>query len=302
MLVLSINTASALEPLPSNLIPMKESLSLRYAPNFETTCISTKNQKLKTDIFGSNETTKYGVTLLQDKGNNLKIRFKTSFDDDEFTFLAEIKSDGSGLSEKEPIIEFKTSTKIDDEDLKKIKSAFAPVFKKTFKNEIGTTIKQESKVKIDWCNFMNVIPGINFSTTVENFAVKGISNINGRDSVVVSGMLTCNGTLKDTKASLQIKGWYAIDIQSGLEITNHYETILETKDISATEKQDVACDIKGHPIQKVISTTPLVAIDSNKNFDKTASQRLTELKELFDKNLITKEIFEQKRIEIMKTF
>lgn len=301
MLVLSINTASALEPLPSNLIPMKESLSLRYAPNFETTCISTKNQKLKTDLFGSNETTKYGVTLLQDSGNILKIKFKTSLDDDEFTFLAEIKSDGSGLSEKEPIIEFKTSTKINDENLQNIKSALAPTFKKTFKNEIGTTIKQESKIKIDWCNLMNVIPGINFPTAIEDFSVKGLANINGRDSVVVSGVLTCNGTLKDTKASLQTKGWYAIDIQSGLEITNHYETILETKDISATEKQDVVCNIKGYPTQRVNSITPSALIDPNKTIDKSASQRLTELKELFDKNLITKEIFEQKQIEIMKS-
>lgn len=299
MLVLSINTASALEPLPSNLIPMKESLSLRYAPNFETTCISSKNQKLKTDLFGSNETTKYGVALFQDSGNNLKIKFKENLDDDVFTFLAEIKSDGSGLSEKEPIIEFKTSTKINDEDLQNIKSALAPTFKKTFKNEIGTTIKQDSKIKIDWCNLMNVIPGINFRTAIDDFSVKGLSNINGRDSVVVSGVLTCNGTLKNTKASLQIKGWYAIDIQSGLEITNHYETILETKDISGTEKQDVVCDIKGQPSQRVISTTPPVLIDLSKNIDKSASQRLTELKELFDKNLITKEIFEQKRNEIV---
>lgn len=305
LLILNTCTAFALQALPSNIIPLKGVLDLRYIPNFEASCTKTNTESKLLKILETSEVTKHDLTLYEDSLGDIKIKFRTDFPTGAMNITFDIKPDGTGLTESEPVFQFYDSkNSLTTEEVEGIKSILAPNFKKIFKEEIGTSVTQGKNIKASWCGLMNRTLNKdlrNFQTKFEDFSIKGISNIDDRDSLIISGTSICNGLFKDNITQMKVKGWYAIDTQSGLEAANHYEITFGTEDISITSRESITCDIKGSPVKKTnAKNLPLPKELINKS-DKSASQRLTELKELFDKNLITKEIFEQKRNEIVNS-
>lgn len=304
-LILNTCTAFALQALPSNIIPLKGVLDLRYIPNFEASCTKTNTESKLLTMLETSEVTKHNLTLYEDSLGDVKIKFRTDFPTGAMNITFDIKPGGTGLTETEPVFQFYDSKNpLTTEEIEGVKSLLTPSFKKIFKEEIGSSVTQGQNIKTNWCSLMNQIPNQdvrNFQTKFEDFSVKGISNIDGRDKLVVSGVLICNGLIKNQNADMKMKSWYAIDVQSGLETTNYNEITFEAQGYSVTSRENISCDIKGSPIKRIITKNSSASKESIKKNEKSASQRLTELKELYDQNLITKEIFDQKRNEIINS-
>lgn len=308
---LAAGVTCAQQPLPSGTAPLIGETIVRYAPTFEARCTIKKFEKKAGEFFGERTTERLTASIYEESPRLLKYSMAVEAAGNYFRMIFGLESDGSGFATTEPAFHVKQSEfdpwlSIDDITGKE-KEAFV-LFRQFLRTAmqkgssytgIGKPLRQGSIVSADMCG---VFPQGKTNSASGAFTVVGTTVVQGRKNLIISGGQNLACTFADQEIKMEIKGWYAVDMQSGLLGAQSLvgSTVVPSKG-SATSTDDRECVIT-QPLAQVIvqlpaKTEPPAAAASD---SKSVEQRLTELKSLLGKGLITREQFEQKRAEIVK--
>lgn len=295
----------AQQAIPSSTVPLNGEVMVRYAPTFEARCTANKYEKKSGDFFGERKTETSTSSIYEDSPGATKYSVISEMAGNYLRMSFDVEADGSGFSPTEADLHVRSSEGApwvnvydiqgsEKEDLIKVKQFLTDVVKNSGSYSwVGKPLRQGSVVSGDMCA---IFPGGRAKSSLGMFAVVGTAAVQGRDSIIISGSQNLACTFLGQELKIDVKGWYALDIQSGLLAAQSFVsrgTMTSKGDWASTE--DLQCSINGVPTKKdraTVSVTP----DS-----KSVEQRLTELKSLLDKGLITQEQFEKKRLEIIKT-
>jgi hypothetical protein len=217
-----------------------------------------------------------------------------------FRVTADVKPDGSGFSSTTP--EFKTNMEVPEKDRWQLEAA-KEMFTKALESgvsAIGKPLRQgsvEGAAEVV-CKFF---PG---SSGVEKmsggYRVLGTTFERGRENIVFGGERSVSCRMPGTLWHMHEKGWDAIDRLSGLVAGRSSRAILSVDGLSGTGDvtEDTECVVTGEVVRALKGNSPLL---ENTSTPGSSEQRLLELKSLLDKGLITKEQYEKKSAEILKT-
>ena len=155
----------------------------------------------------------------------------------------------------------------------------------------GLDLKQGSTFIPDLCA---VRPYADTTKTSGESNVIGMATINERQNIIFRSDQTSQCNWLNKEFSITNKGWTAVDVLSGLLSKSSDLTSFKMDEHLINSKTDTACIFK--PLSKNAQ-----ASQKNLETSKTIEYRLIELKELLEKNLISQEIFEIKRLEILRS-
>lgn len=273
--MLCAGSSMAEATLPYGITPLNGEIRILYRPGFESTC----TQRIESDP--DDKPSKTVEKLFLDAAGRLKFTTKR----DNFSIVGDVNNDGSSIT--------RGSLRVLTED--KAASDFAnKIFKdleKTFidYSPIGKSLKQNSDLSSS--NFCEI-----FSSGSSSFPptfkrkVYGVAQIHGRPSLILKSDIETTCTL-DQIGKMAISGysWESIDLQSGLNSDSGSLMRLKMSNIPDIDMKIVSSCV-------ISETAQTTAAPSGKSLE----ARLTELKSLMDKGLITKEQHEQKRADILK--
>lgn len=270
--------------LPYGITPLNGEIRLLYRPGFESTCIS-KNDSDPKDVPIESIT-----KLYIDPVGRLKFEIKM----DDFSVTADIHHDGSAVARGS--LQFRTEDQTTNGSIPDILkneffSKMLSSLEKTHitNSPIGKSLRQNSDLSTG--DFCEVIPGARssfFSKFKKNVA--GIAQIHGRPSLILKSDINTSCSI-DTIGKMEISGyaWESFDLQSGLNSDSG-------GNMSFKMGSDTGLDMK--VVSSCVITDMTQANSSNGT--KSLEGRLSELKALMEKGLITQEQYEQKRADILK--
>jgi hypothetical protein len=281
----------ALEPLPRNIFPLSGEVTLRLTPSFEARCTKKKYERKAGQIFGVRSEQVTTKRVFEKSSSQLQMSVHEAWGADYMQMTVDLSADGSAFMGTP--MDFQTSLQGD-------KSIVEAMFGRMFPGRpwgIGTPLRQGTVLTItDMCKMG---PNGRIQKSSGGFAVIGTSDIRGRQSIVLNGegSLTCDwdGLLLD----FRFKGWTTMDLQSGLENGGSLDMSVQNnrEPGTATNSEDAECIVSGALANA--SRLPQQLPSGRPN---TVEQRLLELKSLLDKGLISKEQYEQKSNEVLKSF
>ncbi len=292
--------ALAQSPLPPGTAPFSGEITVRYTPTFESHCTVKKHEKKPGEFFGSLETTSVTGGVFEDSQGVLKLSSVADTGALYMRLLITLKEDGSGFASNE--LELQVGRPgLTAEDKKSLPIITDPRIKElmfnTIKIGLGRTVEFPLRLGSDMSmtDVCKIFPQGRTTTKAGRYEVIGTAAIRGRESIIYDGEETFTCTLADKQFTMQMKGWEAIDRQSGL-LAGLSQAVVMTEQGGnvTTSTEDRECVISGS-----LTRTPK-AISPGSSGVKSIEQRLIELKTLMDKGLISQEQYEQKRVEILK--
>lgn len=150
---------------------------------------------------------------------------------------------------------------------------------------LGKPLKQGMVMEGDVCR---IIPSAITLSSSGGFAVTGTATINGRNSLVFKGAQSASCSVGNQTLSIAAEGWYALDVESGLEIAQSVVSQVKVGSTNWVGENESECQISGLASKVALG-------------NRSVENRLIEVKSLFDKDLISGEQLEQKRAEILKS-
>lgn len=309
---LAAGATCAQQALPSGLAPLIGETIVRYAPTFEARCTIKKFEKKGGEFFGERTTERLIASIYEESPRVLKYSMIGEAAGNYFRITFGLEPDGSGFAATEPAFHFKQSESdpwldIDDiaekekADFVKLRQFVSTVMQKgSSYTGIGKPLRQGSIVSGDMCG---VFPQGQTKSASGAFTVVGTTVIQGRNNLIISGGQNLECTFADQEVKMDVKGWYAVDMQSGILGGKSLvaSAVVPSKG-SATSTEDSEC-VVNQPLSQATAKLPAKTeppTTGGASDSKSVEQRLTELKSLLDKGLITREQFEQKRTEIVK--
>ena len=292
--ILGVNAAMCQQrppqPLPAGTAQFAGNLEVRYTPGFEARCTKVAYERANGEPRGS-ETTSDEVWAVYETAPR---RAKISLARDGFRMVMGLNESRTGLSS--PTIELESDVPHSPEEMKIANDVIAKFGESFYKNiKFPTTMRMGSDRFPS--SFCEIFPGgRTISKTGRSSVAIGVSPVRGRDAIVFAGEGTMTCAFAGMKSfSSRFQGWEAIDIQSGLpsDSSIFIESIGETGRPVGDTTEDKKCIIAS--TNSTSSPPPVGAV-----VEKSAEQRLIELKSLFDKGLISKEEYEHKRGGILK--
>jgi hypothetical protein len=312
--------ALAQEPLPSGITPLNGSVTLRYAPKFESRCTIKKSEKKPGEFFGT-KITESGFTEVFEESGRTKLAVKITLGQYFVRMIFGLEDDRTmaGMTYIDIQSNFEAFNKSKEKSgkfflglLKRMSGAAA--YGRSLKQgtrfytdaissmfgkdagEIGTTESAESAGNTGYDSVDKLFSEIQIQVKSDDFAVIGTANIRGRESLIFGGEIVVEVGKGDNRVSVTSKGWEAFDLQSGLKTGSSMLMVVGNAEKGVTTStDDYECSITGTPT-KAPQSRPSNAQDA-----KSAEQRLIELKALLDKGLIIPEQFESKHTEILKS-
>lgn len=301
LLVLSVYWSSlAQQPLPPNIIPLNGEVILRLTPKHAARCTAKKNETKAGEFFGTRSTDFSTVEIFEETPGTLKLSFVVGDAINYFRILADVKPDGSGLLLTTP--EIQTNIQPSEKDRQQFEAVKQILMKipKMGSFAIGVPLRQGIAVSLgDTCQ---LLPGASGTEKRSGgYSVLGKTTVMGRESIILGGEESVSCFLPGTSLNMHIKGWWAIDRQSGVSAASStFSTASVTgKSGEATTSEDRECVVTGEVSSSAKGQSPGVGKMST---PASSEQRLLELKLLLDKGLISKEQYEQKSTEILKSF
>jgi hypothetical protein len=300
LLALIANASIAQEPLPSSVSPVTGEITIRYTPKFESRCVSKTYQRKDGEFFGTHSSQVGEYSVFEESPGVVKLSLGTKMGANNLRVITGVNDDRSGFAATEP--EFQSDIQMSPDDQKQLPQMKAFLFK-TMKAAmgigVGIPLRQDSNISIELCD---VIPGVREQSRSGNYSLIGTSSIKGRESVIFSGEKYAECVVRENQGMLRIgellkfriKGWQAIDRQSGLPSDHSFATVMTIGEGSMTTTDDKKCEITGAPSLASQGSNSVTSGIRN------SEQRLIELKSLLDKGLITREHFEKKRAEILE--
>ncbi|UUZ74463.1 SHOCT domain-containing protein [Polaromonas sp. P1(28)-13] len=285
---------------------------VRYAPTSEARCTIKKFEKKGGEFFGERTTERLTASIYEESPRVLKYSMVGEAAGNYFRMIFGLEADGSGFATTEPAFHVKQSEadpwlNIDDitgkekEDFVKLRQFLSTAMQKgSSYTGIGKPLRQGSVVSGDMCG---VFPQGRTKSASGAFTVVGTTVIQGRNNLIISGGQNLACTFADQEVKMDVKGWYAVDMQSGiLGAQSLVASAVVPSKGSTTSTEDRECAVT-QPLTQPIAQPPAkteAPTTTGASDSKSVEQRLTELKSLLGKGLITREQFEQKRSEIVK--
>lgn len=290
----------AQQPLPTNIVPLNGEVILRLTPKHVARCTTKKNEAKPGEFFGTRSTYFGTQEIFEESLGNPKLSFVVGDAMNYFRIVAEVKPDGSGLMPTTPEIQtnMQATTEKDRQEFEAVKQILVQM-PKLGSFAIGVPLRQGSAVSLgDTCQ---LFPGSSGTERRSGeYRVLGVTAVMGRESIVLGGEESVSCILPGTSLNMHVKGWWAIDQQSG--VTTASSTISKAsvtgKSGEATTSEDRECVVTGGFSRSDKGQSPGLG---NMSTPGASEQRLLALKLLLDKGLITKEQYEQKSTEILKT-
>lgn len=277
-------------PVPDGIEPFSDSVILSYKTKAEAMCSKTVTSKeSKPDL---------KVKLSIDNNKDQSADFSMSFDDhgNEFKISFELNAEKTKTLDKNPIFRRNgiLASDADAANLLKEAGQMMDILRQGFTMWAGIPLRQGVTVPFDSC-------AVGFkqqSKSHENFyAPIGKVTIAGRRSIVFSGSESSTCQLDNTYIEMKQSGWFAFDIETGLPVSSSItsSTVIPNK-INLQQSDDTSCVIKSEP-------TPLNVLNienSTSSSSTSISERLEQLKKLFDKGLISNEQRKLKESQILE--
>lgn len=273
---------SVFPALPFPLSKLDQPITLRLVPNATVRCT-------KTDQFEGGKTKGGGsepflIELSKDRTGNTKL----FFGNDSIKVGFPVKGDGSGFINSDPVIETNLPTSAQDlaQELQRYRP-FLNVFTDFYSAFIGKSLQQNISAPLDLPDVCPLLTGNPAKEKLfSTLTVLGQTQLKKRPTLVVAGDAKFICTAQNVDSLFEIKGWYAIDIKSGLETSRSEEIKLGYTSIFSTTD----CTFAGGALPA----------PTTGNLDRTVEDRLRELKGLYDKGLITKDQFEKRSSQILE--
>jgi hypothetical protein len=277
--------------IPSDVLPFSGSITIKYIPNFKSQCSVKSTEKKKGNLFGTSRQYNTTTEVYRTPEGKIKISVNSSgafaegVGSNDFLKLIYSVQESGDLDGNEPI--FQTSLNYTPEEKEMMKNAvnklgipYGWLVNKPLQN--GMILQSP-----DVCKVMGQALKINFSNAkIEGGnRVIGIGMVAGNESIILSTDETIVCSVANMDIQIKQKGWIAFDRRSGLQTGNAKLGSLTLNDDVFNTEENAVCEAIGVAAE---SSTP------------SAEKRLKELKSLLEKNLISKEIYDQKTIEILK--
>jgi len=289
-------SAEAAQPFPT-VQPMVGEMVLRLNPTFTSTCLKTSYEK-KDGNAPTTTVDKATTTITEDLPGSPKFSIILEAEKLDLRMIIDVTPDRAAFRNAPSLAlrhpgtaswtDSETLTGKDKEQAAELKAILTHMLENmSTVNAIGRPLKQGTVISGDACK---LIPGAHQQSSSGGFSVAGVAVLDGRRSVVLAGAQSVSCYVGAEQLSIDAQGWYAIDAESGLQASQSFVSKTKLRSSgSSTGEEKMECTITGSS-QGVMQST-----------QSTAEQRLTEIKSLFDKGLITKDQFEQKRADIIKS-
>lgn len=272
------------KPLPVGITPITEPFVLRYQPHHIVTCVENKSEKEAGAFFSKNSTETTAMEVFSD-GDSVKVGMRMEVQGGGFLrFVFDANEDRTGVAAGEP--EFQTNLTLsekDKDDLVQVKALFSRMMEKASEvGVMGKQIAQDYQLSQDVCSVF----GATALSTDGDIRAIGTGQIKGRRSVIFKQDMSSTCSVSGGELSFRTTGWSAYDVESGLPVDSTGTGEVTVSGKSASFTSDKECTVKG----EIKAPTPVA---------RRADQRLTELKVLLDKGLISKDEYDKKRSEIL---
>jgi hypothetical protein len=305
LLTLAANAVFAQEALPSKTLPVTGEFTIRYTPKFESRCVSKTYQRKDGEFFGTSASQVGEFSVFEESPGVVKLSMSTQMGAENLRLTIGVNEDRSGFSSTEPELQSDIQMSLDDQNhIQKMKPFLFKIIKSTVGIGVGIPLHQGSNIPMGLTELCDVFPGgVRSQSQSGNYSLIGSAVIKGRDSVVFSGEKFAECIVRENQGQLRvgelikfrIKGWQAVDRQSGLPSEHSFATVMSIGEGSMTTTDDRKCEITGaSSLASQGSNFP-----SSTSGIRNSEQRLVELKSLLDKGLITQEHFDKKRAEIL---
>lgn len=304
LLTLAANAGFAQEALPSKTLPVTGEFTIRYTPKFESQCVSKTYQRKDGEFFGTSASQVAKFSVFEEPPGVVKLSMSTQMGTENLRLTIGINEDKSGFSSKEPEFQSDIQMSLDDQNhIQQMKPFLFKIMKSTVGVGVGIPLHQGSNIPMELTELCDIFPGVRSQSQSGNYSLIGSAFIKGRDSVVFSGDKFAECMVRENQGKLRvgelikirIKGWQAVDRQSGLPSEHSFATVMSIGEGSITTTDDRKCEITdASSLASQGSNFP-----SSTSGIRSAEQRLVELKSLLDKGLITQEHFNKKRAEIL---
>lgn len=284
-------SAMAQRSMPSDISPFNGIIAIKYTPSYKSQCSVKSTEKKKGDFFGTSRQYNLTSEVFRTSDGELNISLNTSGAfaegaglNDYLKLIYSVRE--SGLANGgEPI--FQTNLKLTPGDRDVLKNSLTKtgipngwLVNKQLQN--GMVLQTP-----DLCSVMGKSFNINFTNAKFEGGnrVMGIGMVSGNESIFFATDESIVCSIANSNIQFKNKGWFAIDRRSGLRTGNSMLSTITTNEGIFTAEENHVCEVTGASAESLPSS---------------AENRLKELKSLLDKNLISKEIYDQKTIEILK--
>ena len=157
-------------------------------------------------------------------------------------------------------------------------------------SQLGRPLKSGMLIGKDIGDVCSALPGGSKGKSSGGYTVLGIGLVKGREALISEGVLKLQCKFSQGSFSIEVQGWQATDIGSGLQSGGYSKSKADFgPGPSSTSEEQIDC---------LVSSDSSPASPSSDSTD--ARRRLSELKDLFERGLITNDQYEFKRSEIVK--
>jgi len=261
--------------LPYGITPLNGEVRLLYRPGFEATCTAVNNA----------DPTDTPLTSITSLNFDVNGQFTYSLTMDDGSVTLDVNADGAGIIPNK--MKFINKESKSNDLIANIFRALPPGY-----GVIGKSLRQSSTVPtIDVCESLPGGSSNLFST--KNRKVVGTAVLHGRPSLIIISDFKATCTVNQMGQAAQFtfsgEGWESFDLQSGLNSNSDSRMTIKVEN-----QPEVNMNVASSCV--ISDTTRSTAAPSVKSLE----ARLTELKGLVEKGLITQEQYEQKRADILK--
>lgn len=235
--------ACAQGALPTNIRPLDGEVTIRIIPGFESRCTKNSYEKNPVDFFGKRNTETSSLKIFEETPGVTKLAVTTYVGINHFRITLPVNSEGTGFASTEAGID--SDLNIPNELVIKLKSLVPQLMNKVSgMGIIGNPLQQGKIIKDEYCE---IIPGGRTLNKSGQLAVAGTSQIKGRESVIISGSNSFDCSIGEKTISFQLNGWFAFDMQSGLQSISSLSSIAKSTDGVTESTEDTECFITGSP-------------------------------------------------------
>lgn len=295
-LLMACNLAFAQRAMPEGIQPFGGSLVIRYVPTHKSQCVARIYEKNKGNLFGSRKTSNIDYEVFRGQAGDLKYSttlsgsFADGLSSSDYIRLIYSIMDSGGLDVENPI--FQTNINFPQDQLMMLKNTLGKLGLQ-YSWLINQPLRYGQVLQSpDLCNAFGKSFNLDLKTLKREGGVRvvGTGLMLGRENIFFSHDESISCGIDSFRIELKNSGWGALDIKSGhLGGSSKMGTLVFQGDLNTSE-DDYTCKVSG-----------VLAESNNTSADKgIIEQRLKELKSLFERNLISKEIYEQKTLDILK--
>lgn len=285
------------ESLPAGTMPLVGEITLRFVPTFESRCTIKQTEKGPSDVFATRKTSRVNLRVFDEAGGRVKLSIAGQEKGTNFLLQGELDADSVGMKvdDSDAYVDGKLFIGNQSETTA-VKRFLGSLLKVATGQGMGVPLRQGTKVVSLSSEICNLMPNVRFDSMSDRVEVAGLSLVNGRESVVFNSEELLSCSISDKRISILIEGWKAIDRLSGLPVRLSSHSTMSITGVSGvfTNTDEHECLISGSPTRSITPSADIAV-------PKSAEQRLVELKALLDKGLISRELYDSKRAEILRS-